>query len=953
MRLHRPVAAAAVLGVSLLAVGLADHDRPAQSQAPLPNDFTNFESHPVHPVCLSPSGTRLFAVNVPDARLSVFDVAPGGDLTLVDEIPVGLEPVSVAALSDDVVWVVNHLSDDVSVVDVAAGNVIRSIKTLDEPTDVVFAKTSTSPSAPTVAFVCLSQPDLVQAYDPATFVPLGAPIAIGGKDPRALALSADRTRVYTVAFESGNKTTVVPFQAVRPANGGLGLPPPVPAMRGDLPAAPEVGLIVQHDGAKWADELGRNWNPQAPYTVADRDLFVIDAASRTVSTQVTGVGTLLFNLAPHPVTGNLWVTNTEALNLKRFEPNLRGQFVRNRVTVVDPLAGLVVSTVHLNPHVSYATSPGPAGEIALSLAQPTDVRFTPDGSKAYVAALGSNKVGVLDGNTAAVTGRIPVGQGPVGLAMAADGQRLYVYNRFDNTISIVATASDQVTGTVSLGFDPTPAVIRTGRPFLYDAALTSGHGDASCASCHAFANQDNLAWDLGDPQGNFQSPPPGQIDPALEGFHPMKGPMATQSLRGLPGTGRLHWRADRTDFNAFNGAFVSLNGRADSLSTADMQAYTSFILTVRYPPNPNRYLDNSLPNPALGPSAFRGQDEFINQTHDAFFTCNNCHLVPTGTNGQVVNDAALLEDQDIKIPHLRNMYEKDGFSRAPGSVNKSGIGFTHDGAFDNLVQFLRLPVFQFPDGDPERRDIEAFLLAFDTGMRPSVGRRFTLHAGNRDLAATTTLLDSLYSAADSQHCDLVVLGKSAGVKRGWLYDRAAKTFLPDRVAEPNLSKAALRALAGTGSELTWFGVPPSSGLRMAIDRDRDGYRNRDELDAGSNPGNPESTPANVAVQPPPGVSGRIALAAPSPNPSGGSGAGGALAMTTLRYTLPAAADAKLEVYDALGRRVVTLVDGRLPAGAGAATWDGRDDAGRPVGAGLYFYRLSALDQRVTQKGLRL
>ena len=949
MRLRPFAAAAFVLGTSLLAIGLADHDRPAQSQAPLPNDFTNFESHPVHPICLSPSGNRLFAVNVPDARLSVFDVAPGtGALTLVDEIPVGLEPVSVAALTDNIVWVVNHLSDDVSVVDVAAGNVIRTIRTLDEPTDVAFARTSTSPSAPTVAFVCLSQPDLLQAYDPTTFVPIGTPIAIDGKDPRALALSADRTQVYTVAFESNNKTTVVPFQAV---NTGGGLPTPSPPMRADLPAAPQVGLIVQHDGAAWKDEIGRNWNAQLPYSLGDRDLFVVDAATRTVVDQITGVGTLLFNLARHPITGALWVTNTEALNLKRFEPNLRGQFVRNRVSIVDPVSG-TVNPVHLNPHVNYTVSPGPAGEIALSLAQPTDLRFTPDGAKAYVAALGSNKLGVLDGTTAAVTGRIPVGQGPVGLAMAADGQRLYTYNRFDNTISVIATASDQVVATISLGFDPTPAMIRDGRPFLYDAALTSGHGDASCASCHAFANNDNLAWDLGDPQGNFQNKPPGQIDPALEGFHPMKGPMATQTLRGLPGTGRLHWRADRETFHSFNGAFVSLNGRADSLSAADMQTYTDFILTVRYPPNPNRYLNNALPNPALAPSAFRGEDEFLNQTHDAFFTCNNCHLVPTGTNGQLINDAALLEDQDIKIPHLRNMYEKDGFSRAPGAVNKSGIGFTHDGAFDNLVNFLRLQVFQFPGGDAERRDMEAFLLAFDTGMRPSVGRRTTLHAANRDLPATTSLLDSLYSAADSQHCDLVVLGKSGGLKRGWFYDRVAKTFLPDRVSEPSLSKTALRALVADGSELTWFGVPPSSGLRMAIDRDRDGYRNRDELDAGSNPGNPESTPANVAVGDPPvpdAGAGRIALAGASPNPFGAS----ASASTTLRFSLPIATDVRLEVYDAMGRHVVTLLDGRHEAGTGAATWDGHDDAGKPVGAGLYFYRLSALGQRVTQKGLRL
>jgi hypothetical protein len=377
------------------------------------------------------------------------------------------------------------------------------------------------------------------------------------------------------------------------------------------------------------------------------------------------------------------------------------------------------------------------------------------------------------------------------------------------------------------------------------------------------------------------------------------------------------------------------------------------VLTIHYPPNPNRLLDDTLPNPANGPNPTRGLNEYVNVTHDGPFTCNTCHALPTGTNGQSVNAQVLLEDQDMKVPHMRNMYEKNDFSRAPGAVNKSGFGFTHDGAFDNLVTFLNLSVFNFPGGDPQRRDVEAFLFAFPTDVRPSVGRRITLHAGNRDLATTTALLDSLYAAADAQHCDLVVSGKSGGARRGWFYDRASQTLLPDRANEAPLTKAALRALAGTGSELTWFGVPPGAGRRMGIDRDRDTFLDQDEVDANSDPGNPLSTPANVAVGE--GTDGaaslRIALAGGFPNPFGNLVTGGA--STTIRFTLPIAADAMLEVYDARGRRVRTLLDGMQEAGDHGAQWDGRDASGRPVGAGLYFYRLTALEQVRTVKGLRL
>src|ERR1700758_4207502 len=80
--------------------------------------FVTFESGQVRPLALSPDGTRLFAVNTPDDRLEIFDVDAAG-LRHRESVPVGLEPVAVTARTDGEVWVVNHLSDSVSVVDVS------------------------------------------------------------------------------------------------------------------------------------------------------------------------------------------------------------------------------------------------------------------------------------------------------------------------------------------------------------------------------------------------------------------------------------------------------------------------------------------------------------------------------------------------------------------------------------------------------------------------------------------------------------------------------------------------------------------------------------------------------------------------------------------------------------------------------------------------------------------
>src|SRR5262245_3501424 len=126
--------AATTLAVS---AGLSGH---AAAQS---GGFVNFESGHVRPIALSPDGSMLFAVNTPDNRLEIYSVGAGG-LTLAGEVPVGLEPVAVAARSNTEVWVVNHLSDSVSVVAVNAATpglsrVTRTLLTCDEPRDLVFA----------------------------------------------------------------------------------------------------------------------------------------------------------------------------------------------------------------------------------------------------------------------------------------------------------------------------------------------------------------------------------------------------------------------------------------------------------------------------------------------------------------------------------------------------------------------------------------------------------------------------------------------------------------------------------------------------------------------------------------------------------------------------------------------------------------------------------------------
>ncbi|MCB2230163.1 T9SS type A sorting domain-containing protein [bacterium] len=75
--------------------------------------------------------------------------------------------------------------------------------------------------------------------------------------------------------------------------------------------------------------------------------------------------------------------------------------------------------------------------------------------------------------------------------------------------------------------------------------------------------------------------------------------------------------------------------------------------------------------------------------------------------------------------------------------------------------------------------------------------------------------------------------------------------------------------------------------------------------------------------------------------------------TSIRYALSVAADARLTVSNVLGQHVRTVVDCRQGAGSYEVEWDGRDDRGRVVGSGVYFYRLEVGDRSLSRKMLLL
>jgi DNA-binding beta-propeller fold protein YncE len=890
---------------------------------PLPaqaSSFTTFESGQVRPIALSPNGNHLFALNTPDNRLEVFTVTNSG-LTHKGSVTVGLEPVALAARNNDEVWVVNHLSDSVSIVDVSDFDGLRVKRTLlvgDEPRDIVFAGAGNSrafittahrgqnvPYDPQLTTASVGRADVwvFDAANPGASSLGGAPLTILSlftDTPRALAVSSDKTRVYAAGFHSGNQTTVIHRSLV---TAGLGLPWPTEDYLGV--EQPLAALILKYNGSHWVDPVGRTWDDAVKLSLPDKDVFVIDATSNPpaqlpgTSGYYTGVGTILYNMIVNPVNGKVYVSNTEANNLERFEgpgtfagSSVRGHLHESRITVLSQGS---VAPRHLNKHIDYdaCCAPAPNAVNDKSLSTPVDMAISSNGSTLYVAALGSSKVGVystqqLENNTfvPSTSNQILLdknGQpvGPTGLALDEARGRLYVLTRFDNAVAVVNTSTKQVVARLPM-HNPEPPSVVHGRRFLYDARLTSSNGESSCASCHVFGDLDSLAWDLGNPD-TTTVPLPGPITAHVEigatsinDFSALKGPMTTQSLRGMANHGPMHWRGDRTGgndepsaqpndgtfderaaFKKFQGAFNALLGRDGPIPDADMESFADFMLQVMYPPNPIRNLDNS-----LTPDQQAGRDHFFTPGTCAADACQTCHrLDPSanadfgepfpgffGTDGRYATGEVA---QGMKIPHLRNAYQKVGmFGMAampqffPGDNGHKGdqvrgFGYFNDGAHDTLFRFTRSLGFDtafgspngFDDspggsGDVRRMQVVQFLLAFDSNLAPIVGQQVSLTLENYAVAIGRVNL--LLARAAQGECDVVAKVTIANKELGFLYVGSGQ-FIASEQALGTLSKSVVVSLAQTPNQaVTFTCAPPGSGERIAIDRDEDGIRDSDE-----------------------------------------------------------------------------------------------------------------------------
>lgn len=464
------------------------------------------------PLLLEPrsgASTRLWVVNPDNDTVAVIDTATN---TRVAEIATGAAPRTLARAADGSIWVANRDAATISVINAGTLAVSRTIALprASQPFGLVIA-------ADGRAYLSLEAAGRVLKLDGST----GATLATldAGTRPRHLAVTADSARLLVSRFVT----------------------PPLPG-EGTATVTTTTGggevLVVTTSSMTLASTAVLRHSDKADTEISGR-----------------GVPNYLGAAAISPDGTHAWVPSKQD-NVKRG--GLRDGLALNFQNTVRAIS----SRLELGTTVAetYALR---ADHDNASLA--SAAAYDPTGSYLFVALETSRQVAVLDPRRGAELFRIEVGLAPQGVAVSADGTRLYVQNFMARTVSVVDLTQLARNGELRSTPLATPGTVTTeklaatvlkGKQFFYDARDPRLARDAymSCASCHNDGGHDGRTWDL-TAQG--------------------EGLRNTISLRGRAGAqGRLHWSNNFDEVQDFEGQIRALAGGLGLMTDAQFNTGT-------------------------------------------------------------------------------------------------------------------------------------------------------------------------------------------------------------------------------------------------------------------------------------------------------------------------------------------------------------------------------------------
>ncbi len=691
-----------------------------------------------HPPFLSPHASPIasydglvFVANTPSDTVDVIDAETR---KIIRQIDVGVDPVSVAVRPDgNEIWVANHVSDSVSVIDNAPQSptrhhVIATVQNFDpeakatrfdEPVGIAFAGNDK-------AYVALSSENEIAVIDVGSRKIIKR-LKINAQDPRAIVVRDER--LYVIPFESNNQTQL---------SGGR-----EKDIDGDLVTFDVYEHSVHHNNIL---SLGHVTDIVKHSEVPDRDLYVFDTRTDHLIKTVDTLGTLLYGIAVDSH-GRVYLAQTDARNdingrsgtEKHSLTELDNRAFLNRVTTLATRdEDALPAFFDLEPLPPLHPAPGEA------LATPFAIQVSEDDSTLVVSAAGSDKIVTIDTETGDILGRVEVGAVPRGIALESDSlgspSRAWVLNAVGNTVSLVdlsTPSAPDVKATIEL-HDPTPPVFKRGR-LAFNTAKASTTETFSCASCHPDGHTDQLLWVL--------------KTPIVSGGDQIM-PRSTMPVRGLRDTQPFHWDGIPGDpYGGNNSANISghvapnatigkpetatrhlvdgsLSGtmmkvgsdstndeaKAGALSAAERDDLAQFLLHITYPPAQKRSYTNELSDRAeKGFELFHiiGNEEGKPQRN----VCGDCHRMPhwvsTNTPGS-----------GMDTPTWRGAYDR--FLILPqGRLNVIGLDFYHRIAEKGIPErdMWRLSWRNNPEFDA----VWDMVLEGSTGYSGSFARQITLN----------------------------------------------------------------------------------------------------------------------------------------------------------------------------------------------------------------------------------
>ena len=749
----------------------------AQSQAQLTDEGPKSDFGPPrppavigHPTFLSPHaspivlhGDQVFVVNTPSDTVDVIHTVTG---KIVARIDVGIDPVSVAVRPDGKeLWVANHVSDSVSVIDIDRANsthfqVVATVQEFDqqtkatrfdEPVGIAFASNEK-------AYVALSSENRIAVIDVMTRKVTGR-LKVTAQDPRAIKVR--NGRLYVIPFESNNKTqlsgghkidgTLVTFDAHKHS-----------VANNNVLSLGHVTDIVKH--------------PRVP----DRDLYVFDTRNDKLIRTVDTLGTLLYGLTVDS-NGRVFIAQTDARN----DANGRAGTRKHGLAEMENRAFLnQITSVRFQgdddeelEFINLEPVPPQHPEKDEALATPFAIEISDDDSLLVASAAASDKVFTVDPKSDEVLGRVEVGAVPRGIALESSHggkpERAWVLNAVANTVSVVDVSDPsrlRVDTNIPLE-DPTHPAFKRGR-IAFNSARASTTASFACASCHPDGHTDQLLWVL--------------KTPIVTGGNQIM-PRSTMPIRGLRDTAPFHWDGIPGDpYGGINSASTRAHmppncdiddpesatrhlidgglastmamvgdttkndeGKAGLLDGQARDDLAKFLLGVTYPPAQRRAYDN-----VLSPRAREGFELFhirgdVGGTPGAQ-RCGDCHRMPYWVSTDTPGTG-------MDAPTWRGAYDR--FLILPqGRLNIIDFDFYRRVAEDGNDERR---IWQFSwQGRPAFDPVWDMVLEGSTGFSGSFARQVTLNQSTYDDKLTDDLLDALEASAGEGAIVLQVEGVS-------------------------------------------------------------------------------------------------------------------------------------------------------------------------------------------------